>query len=95
VPDPIRWLLFFREKVPDPIRWLLFFREKVPDPLVSATTHFPIQSISRFTRAPDVNPARVVRRSVSGTSVDRKRRPRSEATVRETPSTATDPFGTR
>src|SRR6266478_8087830 len=56
-------------------------------------TYLPIISISRFTRLPRASPPRVVATSVCGMTMISKSRSLSRATVRLTPSTATEPCG--
>src|SRR6266446_6069597 len=56
-------------------------------------TYLPIISISRFTRLPRVSPPRVVAARVCGMIMISKSRSLSRATVRLTPSTATEPCG--
>src|SRR5262249_9928292 len=61
--------------------------------LSDRSTYFPITSISRFTRRPGLKPLSVVRSSVCGMTMTSKARSSSAATVRLTPSTATEPLG--
>src|SRR6266478_782478 len=56
-------------------------------------TYLPIISISRFTRLPRVSPPRVVAARVCGMIMISTSRSLSRATVRLTPSTATEPCG--
>src|SRR4030066_2494385 len=58
-------------------------------------TYFPPMSHSRLTNPPPRRPPRFVPSSVRGMSSTSKVDGPSEATVRLTPSTATDPLGTR
>src|SRR5207249_2354388 len=59
------------------------------------STYFASTSTSTFTGSPRSARPSVVTSSVCGTSATVKRVPSSAATVRLTPSTATDPFSTR
>src|SRR5215470_1426619 len=61
--------------------------------LSDRSTYLPITSISRFTRRPGLQLPSVVRSSVCGMTMTSKARSSSAATVRLTPSTATEPLG--
>src|SRR4030095_5438186 len=63
--------------------------------LNALSTYLPITSISRFPRRPGFRRPRVVHSSVCGMTMTSKAPLSSEATVRLTPSTATDPLGMR
>src|SRR5438128_1406470 len=64
-----------------------------PLTLSTRSTYFPITSISRLTLRPGLRAPRVVRSSVCGISMISKAPASRAATVRLTPSTATEPWG--
>src|SRR5712691_1459189 len=64
-----------------------------PLKLRARSTYFPITSISRLTLRPGLRAPRVVRSSVCAMSMIAKALASSPATVRLTPSTATEPCG--
>src|SRR5205807_2867831 len=59
------------------------------------STYLAMRSTSRLTASPSAARPSVVISSVCGTTATSNRGPSSAATVRLTPSTATDPFSTR
>src|SRR5205814_10031559 len=82
--------------LPDLLDRLVDGRElghRAPFSAIDRTRYFPITSASMFTVRPGARSPSVVTASVCGISITSKLRSPSAATVRLTPSMATDPCG--
>src|SRR4029450_7407517 len=85
-----------RASLPDLLDPLLDGRKRghvIPLRASDRTRYLPITSTSMFVAWPGASRPSVVTASVCGISMTSKLRPPSAATVRLTPSTATDPWG--